>query len=249
MNAVIEDILRTGKVTDSTGTVHDVFPASILPKDGEAMFQLSSAPKPLNTLELGMAYGLSTLYICQALRNNAGGAHIAVDPYQTSYYKNSGRINVERAGLTGLVTVNEQQSYKALPKLMESGLQLDFAFVDGNHRFEFILLDFLFIDRMLNVGGHVMFHDLWMPSTRKAISFIARNRRGVYEIVPEHLQPHSSLANGLVALGKGLKQSPMDIGSALYFARKRTHNYFVLRKVKHETDQELDDAWTEYHPF
>tara|TARA_B100001093_G_scaffold442696_1_gene444587 strand:+ start:5026 stop:5418 length:393 start_codon:yes stop_codon:yes gene_type:complete len=53
--------------------------------------------------------------------------------------------------------------------------KLQFAFIDASHLFDLTLCEFLLIDKKLDVGGVVGFHDLWMPSLRKLLDFILAN--------------------------------------------------------------------------
>ena len=46
---------------------------------------------------------------------------------------------------------------------------------DGWHTFDFVLLDFFFIDRMLNVGGILVLDDTQFPAIRKVCRFVRRN--------------------------------------------------------------------------
>ena len=64
--------------------------------------------------------------------------------------------NVERAGFTERHTLVESFDYIALPKLLQEGARFDFAFIDGMHLFDYTLLDFFFVDVMLDVGGWVI---------------------------------------------------------------------------------------------
>jgi len=70
----------------------------------------------------------------------------------------------------------------ALPRLCAEGERFDFVFIDGRHLFDCVLVDFFYVDRLLEVGGYVALDDLWMPAVRKVKSFILRNRS--YELVP-----------------------------------------------------------------
>jgi hypothetical protein len=45
--------------------------------------------------------------------------------------------------------------------------------VDGWHTFDHTLLDFFYINRMLNVNGVVVFDDADMPAVRKCVRYIA----------------------------------------------------------------------------
>ena len=66
INPVVEAIYRTGKVEDAEGIGRDCFPASIPPESGFALYEFVRTRGADRTLEVGMAYGLSTLHLCQA---------------------------------------------------------------------------------------------------------------------------------------------------------------------------------------
>lgn len=176
MNPVIERIYQTGRIEDPIQGSVDPFPVSIPFDTGALLYDLVLKEQLGRTLEVGMAYGLSTLFICQAHRDRGSGAHTAIDPYQTSRYHALGLANIRRAGLEGFLTLHEAPSYEALPALLRAGQAFDFAFIDGRHLFDYVLVDFFYIDLLLRVGGCVVFDDLWLPQVRKAVSFILRNR-------------------------------------------------------------------------
>jgi len=62
-----------------------------------------------------------------------------------------------------------------LPELERSGQRVDFAFIDGWHTFDFTLVDFFFIDRMLKVGSVVAFDDANWLAIRKVCRFVKMN--------------------------------------------------------------------------
>ena len=59
-----------------------------------------------------------------------------------------------------------------MPRFLAQGLCFDFAFVDGLHRFDQMALEFFYINRMLDVGGIVIFDDMQLPSVQKILSYI-----------------------------------------------------------------------------
>lgn len=69
-----------------------------------------------------------------------------------------------------------------LPRLAGDGLRRDFVFIDGSHLFDSVVVDFFYADRLLPVGGVIALHDTWMPSVRRAITFVSTNR--AYEQLP-----------------------------------------------------------------
>jgi hypothetical protein len=109
--------------------------------------------------------------------------HIIIDPYQVgadyegpdSGYEGIGLLNLQRAGLSDFVRFHGELSYRCLQRLEAEGVKLDFAFIDGMHTFDYVLTDFFYIDKMLRVGGVVVFDDLTYASIRKVVRFLVTN--------------------------------------------------------------------------
>jgi predicted O-methyltransferase YrrM len=55
------------------------------------------------------------------------------------------------------------------------GRQFDFAFIDGDHRFDGAFLDLYYMTRLVRPGGLIVLDDLWMPSIRMAVSYGEKN--------------------------------------------------------------------------
>jgi hypothetical protein len=79
-----------------------------------------------------------------------------------------------------------------LPRLEAEGLRLDLAFIDGWHSFDFTLVDFFYIDRMLRPGGILAIDDSQWPSVRKVCRYLVTNRsyRVVDAFEPEDVPPY-----------------------------------------------------------
>jgi predicted O-methyltransferase YrrM len=177
MNSVLEGIIKSGQVRPVEGSGALALHSSVSQEDGSFLQDLVRELDPRVGLEVGLAYGVSALYICDALRVREGTQHIVVDPCQNSEPWNGvGIANLRRAGFGDMVRLIEKPSYSALPELYLAGQEVDFAFIDGWHTFDFTLVDFFYLDRMLRVGGIIAFHDVGWPAVRKACRFIATNR-------------------------------------------------------------------------
>jgi predicted O-methyltransferase YrrM len=70
-----------------------------------------------------------------------------------------GLANLDRAGYARLVEFHDEPSYRALPALEAAGQRIEFAFIDGWHTFDYVMVDFFYVDRMLRVGGIVVLDD------------------------------------------------------------------------------------------
>jgi hypothetical protein len=125
-----------------------------------------------------MAFGVSTLAILTALRVAGGsGRLVSIDPHQSTQWRGCGRAAVDRAGLRPLHELIEEFSHLALPRMLGSGLRVDFAYIDGWHTFDAALIDSWYLDKMLEVGGVLGFNDCDFPSVAKAIGFLLSHRR------------------------------------------------------------------------
>ena len=67
----------------------------------------------------------------------------------------------------------EEGSEFALPKLLAEGRKFDFALIDSWHTFDHALLEFYFINRMLDLGGVVVFDDAQFPAVRRVIKYVS----------------------------------------------------------------------------
>lgn len=190
MNKVIEQIYATGQVLDADGKARSAFPTSVPLDEGEALYTMVRKTGARRTLEIGLAYGLSTLFLCEALKDNGGGEHTTLDPYQMEHWNGIGVLNIQRAGLSQYLRFMNLSAHEGLPKLLSAAEKFDLVFVDGGHLFDYTLLEFFYADLLIPVGGYLFFDDLWMPSQQKVINFILRNRN--YQFAPEYSPPPPS---------------------------------------------------------
>jgi predicted O-methyltransferase YrrM len=175
MNSVLEEILRTGQVKNADGEILKLH-SHVSPQQGEFLQEIMSELKPNVTLEVGLAYGISALFICDALEKAVNSRHITIDPYQLTYWKGIGLHNLKQAGYEEIIEFHNQPSHLVLAQLEMQANKIDFAFIDGHHTFDHTLIDFFLIDRLLRVGGVVAIDDTTLPSVRKVSRFIITNR-------------------------------------------------------------------------
>lgn len=176
----------------STGQLYGTESSNPVPIDatrisiaqGSQMNKLMRSYRVEKSLEVGFAFGFSTIWILDALLDQKGGFHQAIDPFEKSQWQGVGLKQVERLdNASQKFRWLDAYSIRALPKLMERQEQFDFVFVDGSHRFDDTLLEFYFADQLLRTGGLLAFDDMWMPSIRTVVSFILTNRD--YQLVKQ----------------------------------------------------------------
>lgn len=246
----IESLYQNGATVEWEGNAVELDRSAMPREDVELLYQLATtSPVVGDSLEVGMAFGLSSLALCQARQELGQGRHIAIDPYQKSYFQNAGICNLEETGLMDQCDFIEERSYLALPKLCQEGRQLSLAFIDGNHRFEHTFLDFFYIDRMLQPGGFVMFHDTWMQGIRKVLSLILNNHSASYEIAREYMSPALNWKGKLIQAREQRKVYKNDTNVNSTLQGEICPQYMVLKKIAHLSDQDYDNAWEAYTPF
>lgn len=142
--------------------------------EGMWIYDLCCKLKPQNTLEIGMAYGFSSLYFLAALSKNKVGHHTAVDPFQHTSWRGIGLAKVEEVGMQ--MNLIDDLSSLAAADLHKENRRFEVIFIDGNHRFDDVIVDFTLFANLCQMNGYVILHDMWMRSIRTATRFIVNNR-------------------------------------------------------------------------
>jgi hypothetical protein len=167
---------RSGKKFDSLGALSSL--NNVL-----TIRNLMLQNRPASTLEVGMAFGGSALTIAAThaeLKHEPKAQHHVMDPYQTTFWDECALIALERAGLRDFIDFRPLHSWLALPNLIQEGVRVDMAYIDGSHLFEDVFVDWFLVARILSANGIVLFDDCADPHVRKALRFIQRNMNGVF---------------------------------------------------------------------
>ena len=177
MDKVLQSIIYSRSVVTKDGINRPLGDHHIPEDEGDFLQKMIRDAQPRVSLEVGCAYGVSSLYICEALRQVNASKHIIIDAYQHEIFDGIGLINLQRAGYDDLICFFETLSYKSLVHLNEQCVKIDFAFIDGQHTFDYVLVDFFLIDKLLKPGGVVVLDDLWFPSIRNVCRYVLLNLR------------------------------------------------------------------------
>ena len=207
-NALLQSILESKMVADARGNTIQL-DSNIAADEGRFLYDLVLQNNISDTLEVGMAYGVSSLYIAQAHKDSSSKSmaeavnhprHIAIDPYQSTQWQGIGNLNLMRAGLGGICVHVEEVSHYALPRISQAGGEGKYGlvFIDGMHLYDFTLLDFFYADLLVHPGGFVVFDDALMPSVQRVIAYALSNRD--YEKID--LRDHINHVDRMVALRK-----------------------------------------------
>lgn len=200
---MIERLVRDGTaVARSDGSVHTVFPVAVGAAEGRALRDWVTREDAVHTIEIGLGYGISALFICEGLLTNGHPAarHVALDPHQATRFANCGLQFLEEAGLAELVEYHAEESQLALPRFVTEERSFDLACVDGNHRFDGVFLDLVYLGRLLRAGGIVFLDDYQLPAVQRAASFFVMNLGWLLEEVsaPDALHQWAVLRTGSV---------------------------------------------------
>lgn len=175
---VIERLVRDGTtVARSDGTVHSLFPVATSAAEGEALRSWVTREAANQTIEVGLGYGISALFICEGLLANGGtnAEHVVIDPHQNTRFANCGLQFLDDAGIADMVVFHAGESQVVLPRLLAEGRRFDLGFVDGNHRFDAVFVDLVYLGRLLSAGGIVFVDDYQLPAVARAASFFVTN--------------------------------------------------------------------------
>jgi predicted O-methyltransferase YrrM len=189
VRAVLDRLVSAGVVLVQDGLRRELFPVAIGPAEGAALRDWVRREDARRTIESGLGFAISTLFILEGLlANGPDGHHVAADPYQLvslpnhrTRYKGVGLQNLEEAGVRDLVEFYAEESQIVFPRLLASGKQFDLAFLDGNHRFEAVFLDLIYAGRLLKDGGVVFVDDTQLPGVERAAAFCVSNLGWIIE--------------------------------------------------------------------
>jgi predicted O-methyltransferase YrrM len=175
---VIDRLVRDGTaVARSNGTVHQIFPVGVGVAEGEALRDSIVREQATRTIEVGLGYAISALFACEALIANdtEGACHVVIDPYQRTRFADCGLQFLDEAGVSKLVEFHGEESQIVLPRFVSEGRVFDLAFVDGNHRFDGVFLDLVYLGRLVRGSGIVFVDDYQLAAVARATRFCTTN--------------------------------------------------------------------------
>ncbi len=153
------------------------------PSAGIWIYELCRRTSPLATLEIGLAYGFSTIYFLAGLAEDGNARHTAIDPYQLRApgWRGIGLAQGKRFGGDRFRFIEERSS-AALIHLAQQSECFQIILVDGRHLFDLALVDFTLSAEVCSMGGYIILDDMWLPSIQRVVSFIRTNRQDFTEL-------------------------------------------------------------------
>ena len=172
MIALAGDILKSRTVEDESGRQFPLHSETNV-EQCEFLQKIIDQVDAQTCVEIGLAYGISSLFICEALARKKSPRFISIDPHQSSW-QDIGLSNLKRGEFDKFTEFHRDYSHNVLPKLLESGLKIDFAYVDTSKVFDVVLLDAIWLIRLLRVGGVVVFDDCTFPGVKRSMRYLAK---------------------------------------------------------------------------
>lgn len=167
----ITEFVKNGNFENNEGEIVKIN-SGIDYSEGELLFKtIVNDINIKKTLEIGCAYGISSIYICSALSQQLNTMHTIVDPFQSVQWLNYGINNLKKFNLSNFNLI-EERSEIILPELLKSKKNYDFIFIDGWHTFDHTMVDVFYSLKLLNNGGYLVIDDVDHPAVRKVFDYI-----------------------------------------------------------------------------
>jgi predicted O-methyltransferase YrrM len=176
--------LRLHPVLQSIYKTSAFYPTVTPFTQGYRLYELARQYRLHRTLEIGLAYGGSALFLAEAHRSKQVGIHYAADPFQERDYDNRAIDSIAEAGLQDYFTCLPVMGRDALRGSARAGLDFDLVYIDGDHGLPAVLDDFLNANAVLRSGGLLAFDDSHWPSGRRVRETIERHFP--YRVLEEH---------------------------------------------------------------
>lgn len=239
MLKLLEEILETRTMeTNSAGDTVTI--NSDTPKEqGLFLQKIYDQIKPKKSLEVGLAFGISTLFILEKCGEYDGEdkSHVVVEPFS---WGNAAVYNIEKAGLSKYLDIRRDLSDKVITEMYLKNERIQFAYVDTTKVFDTVLQDFYFIDKILDVGGAVIFDDASTGGINLVMRFI--NSLPHYEIIGKHekIDYGKKYRAGEKVFQKLMKLIPFKKKFMPYYAFETSHQLgldyrcIAFKKIKND---------------
>lgn len=103
------------------------FPLAVSRETGALLYMLARSARAKSIVEFGTSFGVSTLHLAAALRDNGGG-HLVTCEFEPSKVVRA-RANIAAAGMADLVDLREGDALETLAKDLPSAI--DLVLLDG----------------------------------------------------------------------------------------------------------------------
>jgi len=129
-------------------------------RQGSQINQIMRSRGAHKSMEIGFAYGFSTVWMLDALNGQDQALHVAIDPFEKTQLGGIGLYQTARLPYSVKFEWIEDYSIHALSGLIKQKAKFDFIFIDGNHRVDDALMDFYLSDQLLAPWVIIAFDDV-----------------------------------------------------------------------------------------
>ena len=182
----LEEIFKTNSIEINAKGDRIYLHSNTSKEQGLFLQEMFDIVKPQKSLEVGFAYGISTLFILEKHReiNAASTVHIAMDPDE--YWGTAAMHNIKKEGLEDYLDIRRDFSDNVLTQLFHEKYRFQFAYIDTTKQFDVVMQDFYFINKMLDINGIIVLDDCgggW-PGIQRVARFI--NTLPNYKVAGTH---------------------------------------------------------------
>jgi predicted O-methyltransferase YrrM len=169
---LLEEIFSTRTVYDKNGNVYPLH--SETPIDQiEFLISLLKQIEARRCLEIGLAYGISTLATCDAISGFGDRVMYSIDPDQIKW-RDIGLKNIDDAGFSPFVRFFREPSAKVLSRLQDEAVVLDFVYIDSTKIFDILHTDVFYCTNLLRKGGLLVLDDCGIPGPHKLARYLLK---------------------------------------------------------------------------
>ena len=170
------EVYRTGTMYFANGERVLLDQTSLGLTEGRILWHLARSLRPNLIIETGFGRGGSAAFLLAAV-DPWGGRVISIDPAFRLWAQDAGPRYLERLGVASRHKLIEKPSEFALAELASNPAleRLKASYIDGSHHFDGTLIDFMYLDRLTEVGGIIAIDDAHAPAVRTVASFVAHN--------------------------------------------------------------------------
>lgn len=221
-------------------------------EQGIFLQQIFDKIKPKQSIEVGFAYGISAMFILEkhAEAKSSEPSHLVIEP--DDYWGDIPMHNIKKEGLEKYISIKNDYSHTILTRLFHQNYRVQYAYIDTTKQFDVVFQDFYFIDKILDIGGVVIFDDCgggW-PGIQRVARFV--NTLPHYQLIDKHgainMSIKKKIAHSFVSFLVNLIPFKMAIYSSFNFETDKQLglNYACLVFKKIATDNRL---WNWDKPF
>lgn len=174
-NDYISNLFETWKTT--INGVDHVMNSNISPEECVFVYEIVIATKPQHIFEFGMANGMSTMILLDALNKVEGSKLVSNDPFQNGdkpgHWKGVGLYNASQVMKNVEHVHTEKLSTDDFSEFENESF--DIILVDGAHDKENVILDIMNAKRMLKTNGILILDDVLHSGVHEAMTEVIYN--------------------------------------------------------------------------